>query len=96
MVGLGGVTAELFKDVAIQLAPVSEIDAENMLRRLTSFPLLDGWRGAAKADLAAARHAISAISHLAAAEPKISLIEVNPLRIMTNGALALDAIIETA
>jgi acyl-CoA synthetase (NDP forming) len=96
MVGLGGVTAELFKDVAVALAPVSEFEAEKMLRRLTSFPLLDGWRGAPKADLAAARRAISAISCLAAAEPRISLIEVNPLRIMTNGALALDAVIETA
>jgi acyl-CoA synthetase (NDP forming) len=96
MVGLGGVTAELFKDVAIQLAPVTEVDAEKMLRRLTSFPLLDGWRGAPKADLAAARRAISAISRLTAAEPRISLIEVNPLRIMTDCALALDAVIETA
>jgi acyl-CoA synthetase (NDP forming) len=96
MAGLGGVTAELFKDVAVQLAPVSEFEAEKMLRGLTSFPLLDGWRGAPKADLAAARRAISAISCLAAAEPRISLIEVNPLRVMTNGALALDAVIETA
>ncbi len=96
MVGLGGVTAELFKDVAIQLAPVDEETAGLMLRRLMSFPLLDGWRGAPKADIAAAERAISAISHLAAAEDKIATIEVNPLRVSAHGALALDAVIETS
>jgi acyl-CoA synthetase (NDP forming) len=95
MVGLGGVTAELFKDVAIRLAPVTEDEAEAMLRQLTSFPLLDGWRGAARSDIKAATRAIAAISQLAAAEPKIATIEVNPLRVQTSGALALDAVIET-
>ncbi len=89
-------TAELFKDVAIQLAPVDEETAGLMLRRLMSFPLLDGWRGAPKADIAAAERAISAISHLAAAEDKIATIEVNPLRVSAHGALALDAVIETS
>lgn len=96
MVGLGGITAELFKDVAIRLAPVTEDEAEAMLRQLTSFPLLDGWRGTARSDINAATRAIAAISQLAAAEPKIATIEVNPLRVQTTGALALDAVIETA
>lgn len=94
MVGLGGVTAELFKDVAIQLAPVDEDEAERMLRRLTSFPLLDGWRGAPRADIGAATQAIAAISRLATAAPGIATIEVNPLRVLAHGALALDAVIE--
>src|SRR3546814_4518668 len=49
MVGLGGVTAELFEDVAIRLAPVSSGEAEAMLRELKCWPLLDGWRGAPRA-----------------------------------------------
>ena len=95
MVGLGGITAELFKDVAIDRAPVDEAGAERLLRQLTSFPLLDGWRGTAKADLDAAKRAISAISHLAAREEKISVLEVNPLRVLPDGAVALDAVIAT-
>lgn len=98
MVGLGGVTAELFRDVAIRLAPVDEMEAERMLRQLKSFALLDGWRGAPKADLAAATKAIAAISRLAAANAdRIETIEVNPLRVLDagKGAIALDAVVET-
>src|SRR3546814_14384448 len=44
MVGLGGVTAELFEDVAIRLAPIDEDEAEAMLRTLKCGPLPDGWQ----------------------------------------------------
>src|SRR3546814_9252849 len=67
MVGLGGVTAELFEDVAIRLAPIDEDEAEAMLRTLKCWPLLDGWRGAPDADVAAAARAIATLSALAAA-----------------------------
>jgi acyl-CoA synthetase (NDP forming) len=98
MVGLGGVTAELFRDVAIRLAPVNDEEALAMLRALKSFPLLDGWRGAPKADVAAAAAAIVALSALAATNAdSVETIEVNPLRVLAEGAgaLALDAVIET-
>ncbi len=98
MVGLGGVTAELFHDVAIQLAPIDKNSAEQMLRSLKCWPLLDGWRGGPKADVAAAATAIAAVSALAAANAQtINTIEINPLRLGTtgHGVLALDAVIET-
>jgi len=99
MAGLGGVTAELFQDVAIRLAPVGPAEALAMLRSLRSWPLLDGWRGGPKADVASAVDAIVALSHLAAANAdSVETIEVNPLRLLADGegALALDAVIETA
>ncbi len=98
MVGLGGVTAELFQDVAIRLAPVDPAEAEAMLRELRSWPLLDGWRGAPRADIAAAANAISGLSILAAANAdSVETIEINPLRVLPagDGVLALDAVIET-
>ena len=97
MVGLGEVTAELFQDVAIRLAPVARDEAQAMLRELRSFPLLDGWRGGPKADLDAAAEAIVAVSALAAANAdRLDTIEINPLRVLGpgEGALALDAVIE--
>jgi len=99
MVGLGGVTAELFQDVAIRLAPVTRDEAQAMLRELRSFPLLDGWRGGPKADLDAAANAIVAVSALAAVNAdRVETIEINPLRLLAEGqgALALDAVIETS
>jgi hypothetical protein len=99
MVGLGGVTAELFQDVAIRLAPVGPGEALEMLRSLKSWPLLDGWRGGPKADVAAAADAIAGVSALAAANAAtVETIEINPLRVLAEGegARALDAVIETS
>lgn len=98
MVGLGGVTAELFQDVAIRLAPVDAAEAEAMLRELRSWPLLDGWRGTPRADIAGAAQAVCALSILAAANAgSVETIEINPLRVLPagDGVLALDAVIET-
>src|SRR3546814_11376367 len=76
---LGGVTAELFEDVAIRLAPIDEDEAEAMLRTLKCWPLLDGWRGAPDADVAAAARAIATLSALAAANADtVETIEINP------------------
>lgn len=98
LVGLGGVTAELFDDVAIRLAPVDRHEAEAMLRELKCWPLLDGWRGTPKADVAAAAGAIAALSALAVANADaVDTLEINPLRVLPDGkgAVALDAVIET-
>jgi succinyl-CoA synthetase beta subunit len=70
-----------------------------MLRELRGFALLDGWRGAPRADIAAAAQAVSALSALAAANAgTVETIEINPLRVLGagQGAIALDAVIETA
>src|SRR4051795_9412144 len=53
MVGLGGITTELFKDVIYRPAPVSAAEALAMLRQLKAAPLLNGFRGAPKADVPA-------------------------------------------
>ncbi|HEX7742260.1 MAG TPA: acetate--CoA ligase family protein, partial [Sphingobium sp.] len=60
-VGLGGVWTELMKDVQHRLLPVDEAGAEEMLRSLKGFKLLDGYRGAPKGDIKAAAKAIAAL-----------------------------------
>ena len=66
MVGLGGVTTELFRDVVYRPAPVSADEAAAMLAELKAAPLLNGFRGAAKADVAALSQLIAQVSVLAA------------------------------
>ena len=66
MVGLGGITTELFRDVIYRPAPVSAAEAADMLAGLKAAPLLSGFRGAAKADIAALSQLIAQISVLAA------------------------------
>jgi acyl-CoA synthetase (NDP forming) len=91
MVGLGGVFAELFKDVAIGLAPLTADEAERLLRSLRGAALLGPARGREGVDVRAAAEAAAALSRLAAARPDIAEIEINPLLATPSGALALDA-----
>lgn len=94
LVGTGGVQAELWRDVALDLAPVSPARAEEMLRSLRGFPLLDGFRGAPRADVAAVAAAVSAFSVLAAeAGSRIEEAEVNPLIAGDWGCLAVDGLV---
>ncbi|WP_135467261.1 acetate--CoA ligase family protein [Crenalkalicoccus roseus] len=94
LVGTGGVQAELWRDVALDLAPVSPERAEAMLRSLKGFPLLDGFRGAPKADIAAVARAVSAFSAFAAgAGERVQEAEVNPLIAGPWGCLAVDGLV---
>lgn len=94
LVGTGGVQAELWKDVALDIAPVTPARAEEMLRSLKGFPLLDGFRGAPKADIAAVAAAVSAFSVLlAAAGDRIEEAEANPLIAGDWGCLAVDGLV---
>ena len=91
LVGLGGVYAEILDDVAVALAPVDEKDAERMLRSLRAAPLLLGARGRPPLDLSAAARAVAALSRAAAACPGLAELEANPLLVLRDGALGLDA-----
>ena len=85
-VGLGGVWTELFKDVSHRLLPVGEDAALEMLKSLKGFALLDGYRGAPKADLDAACKAIAGISRAASTIGDAVLeLEVNPLVVLPQG-----------
>ncbi len=91
LVGLGGMYAELLDDVAVALAPVGEHEAERLLRSLRGAPLLAGARGRPPLDVPAAAHAVAAVSRAAAACPAVAELEVNPLLLLTEGVLGLDA-----
>ena len=90
LAGLGGLYAELFDDAAVALAPIGEEDAVQLIRSLRSAPLLDGARGRPPLDVRAAARAVAAVSR-AAACPAVSELEVNPLLVLSEGVLGLDA-----
>jgi acyl-CoA synthetase (NDP forming) len=91
MVGIGGIHAELLRDVAVALAPVGEAEAERLLRSLRGSPLLTGACGLPVLDVAGAAAAAALLSRFAAARPAIEEIEVNPLLVTADGVFALDA-----
>ena len=86
MVGLGGVATELYRDVVYRPAPVGAAEARAMLQSLKAWPLLDGFRGAAKADVPAAAGVIAQLSQLAAHwREAVAEIEVNPVLVHPEG-----------
>jgi acetate---CoA ligase (ADP-forming) len=91
LVGLGGMYAEILDDVAVALAPVGEMEAERLLRSLRGAPLFDGARGRRRLDVPAAARAVSAVSRAAAACHVVAELEVNPLLLLSEGAVGLDA-----
>jgi len=95
MVGLGGIYAEILKDVAVQVAPVSEDAALRMIRSLKMFPLLDGARGQAKADVRAAARTVARLSDFACRHAQdVAEIDMNPILVKPEGegVLVLDAL----
>jgi acetyl coenzyme A synthetase (ADP forming)-like protein len=93
MFGLGGVYVEALADVSFRLAPLSPAEAAEMIDDVRSARLLAGLRGAPPADRAALIDALVHVSWLAAENPQIAELDINPLLVMPagRGALAVDA-----
>ncbi len=91
LVGLGGIFAEVLADVVVALAPIDEETAAELLLSLRGAALLGGVRGRPALDLTAAAAAVAAVSRLAAACPELEELDVNPLLVLPQGALGLDA-----
>ena len=91
LIGVGGIHAEILDDTAVALAPVDASQAEELVRSLRGAPILTGARGRPPLDVLAAAEALAALSRLAASRPDLAEIEINPLLVTPDGALALDA-----
>jgi acetate---CoA ligase (ADP-forming) len=93
MFGLGGVHVELLKDVVFRLHPLTDRDAHEMIREVRGFPLLEGYRGAPAADIAALEQTLLRVSQLLEVHPDIVEMDLNPVQVRTqgNGCMVLDA-----
>jgi acyl-CoA synthetase (NDP forming) len=87
----GGAAAELLRDVSVGIAPITDLDASEMVRSLKTFPLLDGYRGAPKADVAALEEVILRVSTMVDAHPSIAEMDCNPVMVLPHGAVIVDA-----
>jgi len=84
LLGIGGIAAELHRDVTLALAPVNAAEARAMIGRVKGMQLLAGWRGLPQGDLDALVQAIIAVSRLAA-RADVAEAEINPLIIRPAG-----------
>jgi acyl-CoA synthetase (NDP forming) len=78
MFGLGGIHVEVLKDVTFRIAPVSEIDAAEMVRSLRGDALLTGVRGEPPVAFGALEEAILRLSQLVLDLPEIVEMDINP------------------
>ena len=96
--GLGGVLVELLHDVAFRLTPVTDVDAAEMIDKLRSAKLLDGYRGAPPGDRAALVSIIMRVSALVEIVPELRELDLNPVKVLEpgRGALAVDGRLRVA
>jgi acetyltransferase len=90
MFGSGGVEVEGLKDVAFALGPLTQAEAESMMRKTWAGRKLDGYRNISPADRSAVADALVKLSKLAIDHPEIAEIEINPLRVLAEGVVAID------
>jgi hypothetical protein len=80
LVGLGGITAELFRDTRIRMAPLGEADVAAMLAELQAAPLLTGFRGRPGVDMQGLRRLLLDFSGLVVEmADEIESIDLNPV-----------------
>lgn len=88
--GLGGVFVDVVREVAMRPAPFGADAASAMIRGARFFPLLQGYRGRTPCNIAALADLVSRVSMLAAAEPSLLALDLNPVLASPRGAIALD------
>lgn len=91
--GMGGVTAEVLADTITLILPATSAQIASALQGLRLWPLLDGYRGRARADVAALIYVAQRLGDLMITDDSFDEIEINPILLRAQGAVAVDALI---
>jgi acyl-CoA synthetase (NDP forming) len=83
--GLGGVFVELMSDVHFRLAPLTNVDASELLKEMRGFALLDGHRGRERADVEVLEEIVLRVSRLGEEVPEILELDLNPVIVLDAG-----------
>jgi acyl-CoA synthetase (NDP forming) len=90
MFGLGGIFAEVLKDVTFRVLPITEDSADEMLEEIKGYSLLKGYRGQS-VDIPALKELLLKVSSLATMQSHIVEFELNPVVLYPSGYLTVDA-----
>jgi acetyl coenzyme A synthetase (ADP forming)-like protein len=85
MFGLGGVYVEVLKDVTIRVAPLTDADADEMIRSIKGFPILSGVRGEKPVDLEKLSEYLQRLSQMILDLSEIKEMDINPLAVFEKG-----------
>jgi acyl-CoA synthetase (NDP forming) len=85
MFGLGGIYAELLKDVAVRLHPLTDSDARELVKSIKMTKLFEGFRGAPASDTESLEDLLLRLSALVEDIPQIAELDFNPVKVMPRG-----------
>jgi acyl-CoA synthetase (NDP forming) len=91
MFGLGGIFVEILKDVTFRIAPVTEVEAREMITAVKAYPLLKGYRNTPPADIEAIVKILLNTSRLVMEHQEIKELDFNPIMVYEKGAKTVDA-----
>lgn len=94
--GLGGVTAELMRDTALRVLPLTDVDARELVRSLRGSPLLFGYRGRPAVDVSSLEDLLLRVAAMVDAVPEIAEMDANPVIVSPRGAVVVDAKVRVA
>jgi acyl-CoA synthetase (NDP forming) len=96
--GMGGIYAELFKDISVRMVPVNEKAAVKMISEIKGSAILKGYRGESTCDFQAVARCIARISRLLVEHREILNLDINPLIAYDKGkgCVIVDAKIESS
>ncbi len=89
--GAGGTMIELFRDRALELPPLNQFLARQLIERSRAAQILGEWRGAPAADIEALVQVLLRVSEMVCALPQLREMDINPIIVDDSGAVAVDA-----
>jgi acyl-CoA synthetase (NDP forming) len=89
--GLGGIYVEVFKETSLRVAPINRSEAKEMISELKVSNILKGVRGERPSDTEALVESLLRLSQLVTDFPEIEGIDINPVKVLEKGAIAVDA-----
>ena len=92
MFGIGGIFVEILKDVSFRVAPLEPEDAEEMIREIKTYKILEGYRGMPPRDIEAVKDILIRVSKLMLEVSEVQDIDLNPIMLYEKGrgAVAVD------
>jgi len=91
MFGLGGVLVEVLKDVSFRVVPLTKRDAQEMIREIKGYPILEGYRGQEPADIGLLEELLLKVSEFVNRSPEVKELDLNPVFAYRDGAVVVDA-----
>jgi acetyltransferase len=85
MFGLGGIYAELLRDVALKLQPLTDLDAKELVSSVKMARMFEGYRGQPASDIPSLEDMLLRLSALVEDIPQIAELDLNPVKVMPRG-----------